>query len=144
MIRRPPRSTRTDTRLPYTTLFRSIAKSDPDNAHSVPYLWGTTGIGYNVAKVKAALGEDAPVNSWDPVFKPENIAKLKDCGVVMLDTPQKIIPSVLNYLDEVPNSFAETQIRKAEPLLTEINPSARYYHSPQSLNDLANGKICEI
>src|SRR3546814_7632128 len=37
-------------------LMARIAKSDPDNAHSVPYLWGTTGIGYNVAKVKAALG----------------------------------------------------------------------------------------
>src|SRR3546814_8144533 len=27
MIRRPPRSTRTDTLFPYTTLFRSVAKS---------------------------------------------------------------------------------------------------------------------
>src|SRR3546814_8044997 len=29
MIRRPPRSTRTDTLFPYTTLFRSIATSSP-------------------------------------------------------------------------------------------------------------------
>src|SRR3546814_5301490 len=29
MIRRPPRSTRTDTRFPYTTLFRS-ARAEPD------------------------------------------------------------------------------------------------------------------
>src|SRR3546814_7236322 len=28
MIRRPPRSTRTDTLLPYTTLFRSLAEPD--------------------------------------------------------------------------------------------------------------------
>src|SRR3546814_17382140 len=28
MIRRPPRSTRTDTRVPYTTLFRSLALAD--------------------------------------------------------------------------------------------------------------------
>src|SRR3546814_10822701 len=27
MIRRPPRSTRTDTRFPYTTLFRSVGRS---------------------------------------------------------------------------------------------------------------------
>src|SRR3546814_8417105 len=141
MIRRPPRSTRTDTRLPYTTLFRSIAKSDPDNAHSVPYLWGTTGIGYNVAKVKAALGEDAPVNSWDLVFKPENIAKLKDCGVVMLDTPQEIIPSVLNYLGEDPNSFDETVIRKAEALLTQIKPRVRYFHSSQYINEIGSAHV---
>src|SRR3546814_16683540 len=29
MIRRPPRSTRTDTLFPYTTLFRSVARGDP-------------------------------------------------------------------------------------------------------------------
>src|SRR3546814_6898580 len=29
MIRRPPRSTRTDTLLPYTTLFRSVSKGSP-------------------------------------------------------------------------------------------------------------------
>jgi len=123
-------------------LMARIAHSDPDNAHSVPYLWGTTGIGYNVAKVKEALGEDAPVNSWDLVFKPENIAKLKSCGVVMLDTPQEIIPSVLNYLGEDPNSFDEAVIRKAEAVLTAIKPSVRYFHSSQYINDLANGDIC--
>src|SRR3546814_2949784 len=41
MIRRPPRSTRTDTLLPYTTLFRSLvrqrarARDDADLAHGV-------------------------------------------------------------------------------------------------------------
>jgi putrescine transport system substrate-binding protein len=40
-----------------------IAKLDPDNAHALNWLWGTTGIGYNVAKVKAALGANAPVDS---------------------------------------------------------------------------------
>src|SRR3546814_8873614 len=60
----------------------------------------------------------------------------------MLDTPQEIIPSVLNYLGEDPNSFDETVIRKAEALLTQIKPSVRYFHSSQYINDLANGDIC--
>src|SRR3546814_11626069 len=34
MIRRPPRSTRTDTLFPYTTLFRSI---DPDGSEGAPF-----------------------------------------------------------------------------------------------------------
>src|SRR3546814_6286639 len=34
MIRRPPRSTRTDTLFPYTTLFRSISHSRADLARS--------------------------------------------------------------------------------------------------------------
>jgi len=123
-------------------LMARIARQDPDNAHSVPYLWGTTGIGYNVDKVKAALGEDAPVNNWDLVFKPENMAKLKDCGVTFLDTPQEIVPSVLNYLGEDPNSFDEAVIRKAEPVLAAIRDNIRYFHSSQYINDLANGDIC--
>ena len=53
---------------------------DPGNKFSIPYMWGTTGIGYNVKKVQAAFGGNAPVNSWDLIFKPENAAKLKGCG----------------------------------------------------------------
>src|SRR3546814_2981543 len=41
MIRRPPRSTRTDTLFPYTTLFRSIA--EPDDLAAILYTSGSTG-----------------------------------------------------------------------------------------------------
>src|SRR3546814_10040650 len=37
MIRRPPRSTRTDTLFPYTTLFRSVEAVGPDIAEEVSY-----------------------------------------------------------------------------------------------------------
>ena len=53
-----------------------LAKYDPGNEYAVNYMWGTTGIGYNVDKVKAALG-DVPIDSWDVLLKPENAAKLK-------------------------------------------------------------------
>src|SRR3546814_18610294 len=43
MIRRPPRSTRTDTRFPYATLFRSVAASIAD--HHVNILSSTTHTG---------------------------------------------------------------------------------------------------
>ncbi|STJ58078.1 putrescine ABC transporter periplasmic-binding protein [Escherichia coli] len=54
-----------------------VAKHDPDNKFAMPYMWATTGIGYNVDKVKAVLGENAPVDSWDLILKPENLEKLK-------------------------------------------------------------------
>ena len=66
---------------------------DPDNAHSINYMWGTTGIGVNLGKVKEALGEDAPVDSWDLVFDPANMEKLADCGVHFLDAPAEMIPA---------------------------------------------------
>ena len=119
-----------------------LAQNDTDNAHSVPYLWGTTGIGYNVEKVREALGEDAPTDSWALVLEPGNLAKLKGCGVAFLDTPSEIIPPVLRYLGEEPNSFDEAVIQKAVDRLAELRPSITYFHSSQYINDLANGDIC--
>ncbi|GAB2506217.1 extracellular solute-binding protein [Arenimonas alkanexedens] len=119
-----------------------LARNDPDNGHSIPYLWGTTGIGYNVEKVREALGEDVPLDSWAMVFEPENLAKLKGCGVAFLDTPSEIIPPVLRYLGEEPNSFDEAVIQKAVDRLAQLRPSITYFHSSQYINDLANGDIC--
>lgn len=119
-----------------------LATNDPGNTHSIPYLWGTTGIGYNVDKVREALGADAPVDSWALVFEPENLAKLKGCGVAILDTPSEIIPPVLHYLGEDPNSFDEAVIQKGVDRLKQLRPHITYFHSSQFINDLANGDIC--
>src|SRR5690348_3747672 len=62
-----------------------LATYDPGNGFAVNYMWGTTGIGYNARKVAEILGPDARIDSWDVVFKPENLAKFRDCGVQMLD-----------------------------------------------------------
>src|SRR3546814_14028286 len=49
MIRRPPRSTRTDTRFPYTTLFRSDYQFTPDVLAYVSYSTGYKSGGVNQA-----------------------------------------------------------------------------------------------
>ncbi|MCV9879968.1 spermidine/putrescine ABC transporter substrate-binding protein PotF [Brenneria izbisi] len=124
-------------------LLKLIAKHDPGNKYSLPYLWATTGIGYNVEKVKAALGADAPVDSWDLVLKPENLEKLKSCGVSFLDAPEEIFATVLNYQGKDPNSTkADDYTKSATDLLLKLRPSIRYFHSSQYINDLANGDIC--
>jgi len=119
-----------------------IANNDPDNTYAVDYLWGTTGIGYNVDLVKKALGKDAPVDSWSLVFDPANLAKLHDCGVYMLDTPSEIIPPVLRYLGEQPNSFDPAVIQKAVDVLTKLRPYITQFHSSEYINALANGDAC--
>ncbi|TCV98107.1 spermidine/putrescine ABC transporter substrate-binding protein PotF [Biostraticola tofi] len=124
-------------------LLKLISQHDPDNKYAIPYMWATTGIGYNVEKVKAALGTDAPVNSWDLVLKPENLEKLKSCGVSFLDAPTEIYATVLNYLGKDPNSSnAEDYSGAANDLLLKLRPSIRYFHSSQYINDLANGDTC--
>ncbi|WP_075181228.1 spermidine/putrescine ABC transporter substrate-binding protein PotF [Pantoea sp. 1.19] len=124
-------------------LLKKVAQHDPDNKYAIPYLWATTGIGYNVEKVKAALGKDAPVNSWDLVLKPENLEKLKSCGVSFLDAPEEIFATVLNYLGKDPNSSdAKDYSGAATDLLLKLRPNIRYFHSSQYINDLANGNTC--
>jgi len=119
----------------------ATAAHDPDNAHSVDYMWGTTAIGYNVGKVKAALGEQ-PIDTWDVVFKPEIVSKLKDCGVTLLDAPAEIMASALNYLGLDPNSESPDDLKKAEDLLMSIRPYVRYFNSSQYIDDLGNGEVC--
>ncbi|WP_341304256.1 extracellular solute-binding protein [Pseudomonas sp. TMP25] len=125
-----------------TSLLKAVSVSDPDNQYAFPYMWGTIGIGYNVDKVKAALGDDAPVNSWDLVFNPETVAKLKGCGVTFLDSPTEILPAALNYLGFKPDSTDKAELKQAEALFLKVRPSISYFHSSKYIGDLANGNIC--
>ena len=125
-------------------MLERIALQDPGNQFAVPYLWGTSGIGYNVDKIKAIFGDTAVTGSWDVVFKPENAAKLKDCGITVLDTPSELIPIALNYLGEDPHSFDPAVIDKAAALLKTIRPYIRNFHSSSYINDLANGDVCLV
>jgi len=123
-------------------LLEKLAANDPGNRYAVPYLWGTNGIGYNIDKVRAALGEQAPVDSWDLLLKEENLAKLSQCGVAMLDSPSEMLPVVLHYLGLPPNSANPDDYQKAEALLLKLRPHIRYFDSSRFISDLANGNIC--
>jgi len=117
---------------------------DPGNQYSIPYLWGTTGIGYNVKRLKEIFGENPPVDSWDLVFKPENMEKLKkaNCGVAMLDAQSEIMAPALNYIGKDPNSLNEADYVEAGAMLEKVRPYITYFHSSKYINDLANGDIC--
>ncbi|MEM8796012.1 MAG: polyamine ABC transporter substrate-binding protein, partial [Pseudomonadota bacterium] len=123
-------------------LMANAAVYDADNKHSVIYMWGTTGIGFNVAKVKERLGEDFEANTWDMVFKPEVAEKLADCGISFLDAPTEMIPAALNYIGLDPNSNDKADLEKAGAIMNAVRPHVRYFHSSQYINDLANGDIC--
>ncbi|WLH12506.1 polyamine ABC transporter substrate-binding protein [Pseudomonas hefeiensis] len=122
-------------------LLKRLEKNDPGNQYAVPYLWGTNGIGYNVEKVKAALGVDK-IDSWAMLFEPENIKKLSSCGVSFLDSGDEMIPAMLNYLGLDPNSQNPEDYKKAEAQLLKIRPYVTYFNSSKYISDLANGEIC--
>lgn len=123
---------------------RRLAIYDPGNQYAVSYMWGTTGIGYNVNAMRERLGPNGKIDNWDIVFKPENLAKFRDCGVHMLDSADDIMPAALHFLGLNPNSSDPKELEKAAELLMKIRPSVRKFHSSEYLNALAGGEICLV
>ena len=116
---------------------------DPDNAHSIPYLWGTTGIGYNKQKAIEVMGVDFAMNTLDVVFIPEIIAKFQHCGVAFLDAPSEMFKAALHYLGLNPNSQNPKDYQEqSTELFNNVRPYIQYFHSSKYINDLANGDIC--
>jgi putrescine transport system substrate-binding protein len=123
---------------------KRLAVYDPGNQYAVNYMWGTVGIGYNVKKAREALGADGKIDSWDIVFKPENLSKFKACGVHILDSADDILPAALKYLGFDPNSSKQDELEKAAALVGKIRPNVRKFHSSEYLNALASGEICLV
>jgi len=123
-------------------LSQRLAAYDPGNQYAVNYMWGTTGIGYNLRKTREVLGANGTIDSWDIVFKPESLAKFKDCGVHLLDSSDDILAAALHYLGLDPNSANETDLQTAAALVMKIRPYVRKFHSSEYLNVLASGEIC--
>jgi putrescine transport system substrate-binding protein len=121
-----------------------LAIYDPGNQYAANYMWGTTGIGYNVKAVQKILGADAKIDSWDIVFKPENLAKFRDCGIHMLDSADDIFPAALSYLGLDPNSTKPADMERAADLVVKIRPYVRKFHSSEYLSALATGEICLV
>lgn len=126
----------------WDVISKRVSKYDPGNEYAINYMWGTTGIGVNVDKVKEVLGDDAPIGSLALIFDPANMEKLAACGVHFLDAPAEIIPAALNYIGEDPDAQDAETIAKTEPVLTAIAPYVQKFHSSEYINALANGDIC--
>jgi putrescine transport system substrate-binding protein len=121
-------------------LMKRVAESDPNNEFGAIYQWGTVGVGYNVDKVKAALGVEK-IDSWKQVFDPANAKKLAGCGIVMLDSPTDILPSMFHYLGLDVNSEKAEDLKKVEDALMAIRPSVKTF-VPSVIDPLAGGDAC--
>ncbi len=124
------------------SLMAAAAKYDEGNEHAVIYMWGTTGLGYDVAAVEERLGEDAPTDSWSLIFDPANAAELADCGITLLDSPTDMLPAALAWLGRDPTSSAPEDLEAAAAAVEAIRPYVRYFHNSQYISDLANGEVC--
>jgi len=117
------------------------ARADPGNRYAMPYLHAVNGFAYNVDQIRARM-PDAPVDSLDLIFKPENIARFADCGVSFLDSAEDVLQLALNYLHLDPNTQSAADYAQAEKLLLAVRPYIKAFDSSEYMNGLINGEFC--
>ena len=89
---------------------------DPGNAHSMPYMWWTTGVAYDTAKISDTLTSSKAL--WDTRFA-------KHIG--MLDDYQEVFGMTLIQLGYDANSSDLGQLDEALALLQQQKPLVREY-----------------
>jgi putrescine transport system substrate-binding protein len=124
-------------------IMQRLAAHDPGNAHAVVYTWGITGIAYDDAKVHARLPQ-APVDSWSLLFDPKVASRLADCGIGLYESAYVIVPSVLAWLGEPPDSEDVGKLERAQTALMAVRPYIRKVSSGSLVDDLATGELCVI
>jgi putrescine transport system substrate-binding protein len=122
-------------------IMQRLAVHDPGNLYAVPYMWSTTGLGYNVDLVRARLGPN-PTDSWALLLDPGNAAKLQDCGISIIDSPLDVFESAIIYLGRDPGRLDPADVAAASEVLRKIRPFVRYIDPAQYIADLAGGNIC--
>jgi putrescine transport system substrate-binding protein len=122
-------------------ILKVLATRDPGNELSVPYMWGTTGITVNADMVNERI-PNAPIDSMELLLKPENISKLADCGVNILESPTEVIPMTMAYLGLDPNSEKLEDLAAAEKALSAIRSNVKTFDAANYLNALPNKELC--
>ncbi|WP_428487750.1 extracellular solute-binding protein [Rhodopila sp.] len=123
------------------TLMRRVLSSDPGNQHGAIYLWGSTGLGINPARIKA-LAPAAPMDSWALLLDPAWAKRIAPCGIIMMDSAIDVVPSVLRYLGRSPDSADAADLAAVSKALMAIRPFIRTFASGGALEALATGEAC--
>lgn len=124
-------------------VMQQMAKLDPGNQYMVPWLGGSVSVGYNVDKVKVALGtETIPANPFELVFNPKYTTKLKKCGIAMLDSASDVFPSALIYVGKPAFSNNPDDYKVASEMLQKVRKDIKLFTYNGHITDLAVGNIC--
>ena len=120
-----------------------MSRLDPGNQYMVPWLGSTVSVGYNVDKVKAALGDEpVPANPFELVFNPKYTARLKSCGISMLDSASDLFPSALMYVGKKGYSNDAGDYNAAAAMLARVRQDVGLFSYNGYIDDLAAGRLC--
>ncbi|MFT3988835.1 polyamine ABC transporter substrate-binding protein [Aestuariivirga sp.] len=124
-------------------VLRILSGWDAGNEYGIPYMWGSVGFTFNVDMVKQRI-PDADMSSLDLIFKPENAAKLADCGISILDSPSDIVPAVLRYLGKDGDT---TNVADYDAVVAAFKPIRKYiktFDNTNYLNAIPNKELCVV
>lgn len=114
---------------------------DPGNIHSVPYLWGTTGLGLNRERIRK-IRPDAPLNSLALILDPKYAADLSKCGIAMIDEPVDVIPVLAAYVGADRQNLTTTELEAVDEALAKVQPYVKAIPVDSFINNLSDGKYC--
>jgi spermidine/putrescine transport system substrate-binding protein len=97
---------------------------DPQHDYSIPYLWGTTGIGYSK---KGTANSGAP-RGWDDLFNPDKAKRYRG-RISMLNDMREAIGAALIYRGYSPNSTKPAELEEAKKVLLAQKPHLAKYDS---------------
>lgn len=110
--------------------FNKAPAYDPGNKYSVPYFWGTTGIGYDSTKV------DPPPDSWAVIFDPEVACQYQAGGINVLDDERELIGAALKYLGYSVNDTNEDHLNEARDVILAAKPCWKTFDSSGYIDNL--------
>ncbi len=116
---------------------------DPDNAHSVPYMWGTVGLGVNKEKVRQ-IRPDVPLNTMALLLDPAIAADLSKCGIAVIDEPIDVIPAFVAYLGGDMKNIGITDLEAVEVALSKVSQYIKVVSVDSYINSLSEGKYCVV
>jgi spermidine/putrescine transport system substrate-binding protein len=90
---------------------------DPENRYSVPYQWGTTGLGIRTDRIQ---GDPQALATWATLFEAEG----PPLRFALLDDPRETIGAALLYLGYSVNSTDDGELARAEALLARARDRA--------------------
>ncbi len=103
---------------------------DPDRRYSVPYLWGTVGIGYDSSVITT------PPDSWSILWDPRYKGRIS-----MLNDQREVFGAVLRSMGQSMNSADPVVIEAAKDKLLQQKPLVKTYTSDHYDQLLASGEV---
>jgi spermidine/putrescine transport system substrate-binding protein len=105
---------------------------DPNNRHSIPFSWGTTGLIYNSEKL------ETPPDNWDYLWENKQLLSKR---MTLMNDVREVTGAVLKMLGYSYNSTNENEIKQAFDTLKVLKPDVAAFTTDAWRNQIIAGDL---